>query len=196
MAHCPRCHSVIPSDETACRICGFDTVTGEMTTPMTAERDRPRQRDAAWSRRRMRWEYYKPLLMILIAGGILLTIIGVMHDPTTAVVTALFYLIVEIPIGLVVFWLCSILWIGMDAPLHLTALRLAAVYAVADLVGFVLGFIPILFVGWLLMLFVYIGLLMDMLDLDAPDAIGLAIATFLVKFAIISVIYAAFMGAF
>ncbi len=175
-------------------------VTGEMTTPVTAERarrlDRSRQRNAEWSRRRMRWTYRKPLLMILIAGGILLTIIGVMHDPVAAVVTAIFYLIVELPIGLLVFWSCSTLWIGMDAPLHLTALRLTAVYAVANLVGFVLGLTPIPFLGGLFMLFVYVGLLMDLLDLDVRDAVGLAIATFLVKFAIISVIYAAVMGLF
>lgn len=53
--------------------------------------------------------------------------------------------LIHLPIGVAIFWMCSALWIGFNESALLTTLRLAAIYAFADLAF--IGWLAI--VGWL-----------------------------------------------
>ncbi|MFM9956742.1 MAG: hypothetical protein ACKVZJ_01590 [Phycisphaerales bacterium] len=80
--------------------------------------------------------------------------------------------------GFAAFMLCSMMWIGFDQPLGITALRLAAIYAIVDavLVGFELipGFASLTFLSWLLALGLFITLMTNWLELETKDAIAVA----------------------
>jgi len=76
-------------------------------------------------------------------------------------------------VGFVVFVICSILWIGFDQPLGVSALRLAAIYAITDLVLVGMATIPgvgqIGILRWLASMFVYYTLMTRWLDMEGRD---------------------------
>ncbi|HBS29102.1 MAG TPA: hypothetical protein DEB06_06545 [Phycisphaerales bacterium] len=91
---------------------------------------------------------------------------------------------VLVPTGILGFYICSWLWIGFDAPFWLTAVRLAAVFAVADCVRLIVEPIPLLFIPWLISLGVYIGMLAKLLDIEWQEAAVVALVTTGVRIAI------------
>ncbi len=153
-----------------------------------------RDYDKAESRRIFIESYRTPLLMLLIGGGILFLVAMFALGPVGAGAYMLKYA-VEVPIGLIVFLACCALWIGFDAPLHLTALRLAAIYTVVDLTYLTLAtFFPILFLPWIITIVVYVGLLAEMLEMDWQDAAMVGVLTYVAKALIGIAIFAAMMG--
>lgn len=144
--------------------------------------------------------YLKPVIMFSV--GITISIVAAMIGEGSfdeGLGAALGYLIkyaVYVPVGVIVFLGCCLLWMGFDAPIHLIALRLAAVYAVTDAVGVFVGFIPIGIVQWAIMCMVYVGLLQDMLELDLNDALLVGIITFAVRAAILLFVLAWLSGLF
>jgi predicted Zn-ribbon and HTH transcriptional regulator len=86
---------------------------------------------------------------------------------------------IAVVLGLVAYFICCLLWMGFDAPWHLTTLRLLAIQNFAfgvtsglDYIG--LGGI-IGFIAWILVTY---SLLMSLMDMDSQDAMGyLAVVT-------------------
>ncbi len=60
--------------------------------------------------------------------------------------------------------------------------RLAGLYALLDLIGYVLGFIPL--IGWLITLIFYIGFFSDLFETDWQDAFLVIFLTGAVKIAL------------
>jgi hypothetical protein len=68
----------------------------------------------------------------LIGTTILLVVIFTSDEPRGYGIFYGLQLAIGVPIGVVAFFLCCLLWMGFDAPMHLTALRLVGVYALTD----------------------------------------------------------------
>ena len=133
------------------------------------------------SRRATREAYRTPIIMAAVAVPLAAALTAV-H--TGDALDALAYLIgfaIEVPVGVGAFWLCCVLMLGFDAPMRLTAVRLAGIYAVVDAVHAGLALTPVPLIPWLAAMVIYIGLLMSLLELDVQDAIVVALVTFIVK---------------
>ncbi|MBL9030590.1 MAG: zinc ribbon domain-containing protein [Phycisphaerae bacterium] len=155
----------------------------ECGSPLRPERKA--EKYAADSAAIRRMEYLKPLIHIAIGlGGLAAVYLG-----QGEMKQFLFYLIywgVSIPIGVVVFFVACLLWLGFDAPFHLTGLRLAGIYAVTDLVRAVLGMTPLPgFAVMAVLVFVYVGMMMESLDLEMVDAVIMGLLCWGVKMAIL-----------
>lgn len=92
---------------------------------------------------------------------------------------------VLVPLGYLAYVLLAAVWFGSDSPPGITILRLAAAYALADAVSEVVSIVFILFLTQALIFGAYIGLLMKFLELDAIEAMVLALVTALLKFIVI-----------
>lgn len=145
------------------------------------------------SRRAAREVWSKPLA--LIAVGLVGTAIWeLLADHTgRGLAESLLGIAVQVPIGLTVYFLCCLAWIGFDMPWRYIALRLAAVYAITGLVALPVGLIPIGLVRLGIMVITYVGLLMDMLDLEVQDAAIVAVLTVLANI-FIAVAVAAYLA--
>jgi len=169
--HCPECgYSLKGLKENRCPECG--TIVTRQT-----EREKARYESA----RIARMAYIKPLIQFAI-GAIGIGFILISQQETELFMNYLLLYGIRVPIGVAVFFACCLVWMGFDAPMHLTAIRLAGVYALVDLLAVLLvTFLPIpLFIN-VIVLFVYVGLLADSLDLDLQDAIIVGLITYLVR---------------
>lgn len=167
-----------------CGQCGYDLrgITGMKCPECGASALAPtrQEKDRETSAAVAREAYLKPLIYFAVGFGAVSLIQLFSQGPMHAAAYALGYAI-QLPIGVAVFWVCCLVWIGFDAPIHLTALRLAGIYALVDLADVIFTFVPIPLVGWAVPLFIYIGLLMDLLEMDLQDAVIVALITFLVR---------------
>jgi len=169
---CKKCNYDLRGLKTAkCPECG--TIN---TNPSRRDRDKESSAQTA------REAYLKPLIYFVVGFLGVCLIQAFQHGLGGVVFYGVSYAI-QVPIGLAVFWVCCLVWIGFDAPIHLTALRLAGIYALVDFAGSILGFIPIMggVIGWLVSLLIYIGLLMDLLEMDLQDTVIVALLTSLAK---------------
>lgn len=106
---------------------------------------------------------------------------------TAGAASALSYVILfplMLSVGFVVYVVCSMMFIGFDEPLGVTFVRLAAVYALTDVAQAIIR--PIPFIGWFAVNWVivgtiYVGLLMQIMELELEDAWFIAVLSFLVK---------------
>ncbi|MCC6677224.1 MAG: zinc ribbon domain-containing protein [Phycisphaerales bacterium] len=166
-----------------CPDCGYD-LTG-LKSPRCPEcgklvvKKGYREKLAEDSKRAARDVWTKPLGMIA-AGVVGIGIWELLADHTgRGLAESLLGIAIQVPIGLLVYFICCLLWIGFDMPWRYITLRLAAVYAITGLVSLPVNYIPIGVVRLGIMVIVYIGLLMDMLDLELQDAAIVAVLTVL-----------------
>lgn len=168
---CPECgYSLKGLKSTRCPECG--TIMARMTDREKARED---------SVRVVRWAYLKPVLQFAIGSLVIACYYGSKHE-TDVVVRYFLTYIITVPIGVLGYFLCCVLWMGFDAPMHLTALRLAGVYALVDMVYVLVGIGPGVMMVGLLPLALYGALLAESLDLELQDAIIVGLVTFLIKF--------------
>jgi hypothetical protein len=171
---------------TTCPGCGYDLKglkkprcpeCGKVLPLVTDREDRD-----AESKSIARKAYLRPVLMFVI-GIMGLLILGAVrgHGGPDMIVRLLLTYAIGVPIGLLVYVICCLIWIGFNAPLHRVALSLAGIYAIVDLVGAVLGLIPMAIIAWAGSVITYVGLLMEELDLDLVDAVIVGIVTSLAK---------------
>jgi hypothetical protein len=167
---CPECgYSLKGLKHNKCPECG--TLVLRQT-----ERDKARYD----SDRIARMAYIKPLLHF----GVGILIVAFFYLAQNEGEALMFYALkyaIQVPIGVVAFFLCCLLWMGFDAPMHLTALRLAGVYALVDAASLILSLLPLHFLGWVIVLAIYIGLLAEALELDLQDAIIVGVVTSLIR---------------
>lgn len=129
-----------------------------------------------------------------IVGMLGLTAAGfIMGDPYLPLYTLAQY-VITLPIGLLVFYACCLIWIGFDAPFYLNAAALLGTYALADLTGAVVS--PLGCFGWIIWMFVYVGVLSQLLDLEVMDAFLVAFITGAVKVAIVLILVYYAVGVF
>jgi hypothetical protein len=151
-----------------------------------------RARERELAKQAVRWEYIKPLLQFAIGSTIACAVLfNATNSGTTPVIYMVTYL-VSVPVGVAVFWVCCAMWLGFDAPMHLTALRLAGIYAVADATYLVISatMFPLTLLANAISLFVYIGLLAETLEMEIQDAVMVGLITRGTKIALALAIFA------
>lgn len=83
-------------------------------------------------------------------------------------------------------------FVGYAAPLGLTMIRLAGIYAVMDAINPLLMLLPI--IGWIISIFIYVQLMMSLLDLELQDAMILGVLTWVAKVFAVLVFFAMIFG--
>lgn len=110
---------------------------------------------------------------------------GELNEVPMRIVASLIKYIALVPIGFVAYMLLAMIWFGSDNPAGITLLRLAAAYALADAISAVVSIVFILFLAQALIFLGYVGLLMKFLELDAVEAMVLALVTAVFRFIVI-----------
>jgi hypothetical protein len=161
------------------------------------EQDLQKEREAGEHAARM--EYIKPLVMLLVGGLIVmgLHLVTTPDDPdgVSGPVLAAMYpvvLSIELAFGVAGLWVAATLWLGGAGPLGLGILRLAGIYAMTDLIAIIVA--PLLMVGWLITISLYVVMLAWLFDFEVKDSIAVALITFLLKFFVDLVIFSLIMG--
>lgn len=201
MATCPGCGRPLEAGAVVCVGCGYNKQSGTMIKARVLEHHEDEVLAAAQRDRRARSAaaaaaaYRTPLIMFVVGMIGMLGIYGSQGGVWAAFAYGAFF-IVSLVIGLLVYWVCSVLWIGFNESLLLSLVLLAGIYSISDLAQVVLGFVPIPFLPWLISIGIYIHLLTEMLDIELFDAVILAFVTFIVKWIAVITIMAVVLSAF
>lgn len=148
------------------------------------------QKDRQASARAAKMEYIKPLVMLVLGGGIVLAALGgsdtQMHglSGSTGATAYPIVLAVGVVFGIIGLFIASYLFLGGAGPLGLAVLRLAGIYAATDCAALVLG--PLAFVGLIIEGVLYVGLLTWLFELDFTDSFLLAVITYVLKIVAVS----------
>jgi hypothetical protein len=174
-----------PRGPKRCEKCGYD-LTGlkkpkcpECGTVFRMGRDLKKEREED-NRRTVRWAYYKPLIASA-AGLLLMTIIAAARVGSEALPGVFIMYAGGYIVASAVYWTCSLLWFGFDAPLHLTLLRMIAVCAFADSAYWAVSGLPMFLLTRAIVLFVFVGAMTELMDLDFTDAVIVGLITGLGK---------------
>ncbi|MCE2967425.1 MAG: hypothetical protein ACK5WB_04645 [Phycisphaerales bacterium] len=178
-AKCPRCSYDLKGVKSErCPECG------ELITPAAMRR--------LYSERARREVYVKSYVIpaaLLFVGLAVWVPVYAMEHGAGDVVAEIIGRIVAVALGLLAYFICGILWLGFDAPWHLTALRLLGIQnfgmglvAGLDLMG-VPGLLSL--VAWVLVTYV---LLMSLMDMESQDAIGFLAVVMIIYMALFFVL--------
>lgn len=172
-----------------CVKCGYD-LSG-LKVPRCPEcgtysgrEERRRAAEARASAAIRRNEYAKPIVVFLV--GMSLTVAVLSALGVDARVTLTVFLVKDaifVPLGLVIYFMCCVMWLGFDAPFHLNALRLAAAFAVTDVVMVFAAFFGI--AGWVMVLATMAICLHQLMDHDMPDAVLVSFFLIVAQFALV-----------
>ncbi|MCW5765744.1 MAG: hypothetical protein KIT68_07195, partial [Phycisphaeraceae bacterium] len=172
---------------TKCPHCGYDMrglrdakcpECGKLALPKShKERSKEASRQSAIS------AYRTPAIMFVVGIAISLVCIAMRAqnlglDTATRIKYYLVDYVIAVPAALLAFCIVGWLWMGFNAPLHLLAIQFAAVFAVSDAVSNVLFMslpLTFLFFGWVLSVITYVGLLMQLMEMDVEDAIMMTV---------------------
>jgi hypothetical protein len=187
-----------PNDVVAplkCKKCGYD-LSGlkSLTCPecgtLNHLRTVKRERELAESKRQARKAWIAPVIMFVVGLSISTGIVA-LAGGGPAVLAHLVSFGLTLVIAGVVYFVCSLLWIGFDEPLPMTALRLMGVVALGD-IGFTLvdlsPFRP--FYIWIIPTIIYCAILAQVMEVDYEDAVIVAVATGVLKvFAVLYIMH-------
>lgn len=176
----------------ACQECGAD-LTGLATPRCPAcgkvelgDRSLRAAREEREMRSMVRRSWISPIIMIAMGMAIMLTI----YSQRAGAGGMVYYLAsfgVSLAIGLFVYFVCSVMWIGFDEPAPLTALRLAGVYALADVAYSLTAMVTMHLIGMfgivllIVPTLIYTGLLSKIMEIEFQDAIIVAVITTIAK---------------
>lgn len=176
--HCPQCkYDIRNLAGDTCPECGISL--------LAAIRKQERKSRARGDLKRA---YVQSMASMVLAFGLMAGMLLLMERIDDLTLYLIKYT-VFVPLGLVVFAACSAIWIGFDQPFGITAIRLAAIYAIADAVGVAVKVLPIPLVQFIIPSLVYIGLLIKWLELDTQDAVILAVVTGAVRAVLLLIVF-------
>lgn len=177
-----------------CPRCGYD-MTGLRTLrcPECGATRNPDLVDLTSGPKRPVLDALKAPLICFAAGMVGLTVAGFFLGEPLLPLGVLLTYVVTVPIGLLIFYLCCLVWIGFDAPFYINAAAILGTYAITDFVGAIVS--PLGCFGWIVQMFVYVGVLSQLLELELNDAFLVAFITGFVKFLLALALISA-MGGF
>lgn len=180
------------SKRRTCRECGAD-LTGlsaprcpscgcvELSSRLARE-----ERLAEEGKRLARNAWLKPLMIAAPTLGLMCLLIG-LTGGASEIVPYLISFLIQLAIGTVVYFVCAMMWIGVDDPLYVIFLKMAGVYAVyhAAYIGVALLGIGVLAIALLILpTILYAALLCKAMDIELVDGIIIAAITTAVNFAV------------
>lgn len=172
-----------PAAEFLCRHCGYN-MAGALTMrcPECGKMNMSPKNDALLDTERevRRNTYLRPV--ILTAIGLIGSLIALMVGGVgvEAYVVVFGFWLLSVPVGLLTFWICSLIFLEYDAPFHITALRLSGIYAcvgILDAIGYAAGMHVFGWASFGLVILLY----MTELEMERWEAVGMAIAGIVVK---------------
>ncbi len=163
---------------------------GTVNVPQTDKRLQDREDSKAVVRK----AYLQPLIMFVVGACVSCALFGAYGASSNDIADYLIGFGIKVPIGLVVYVICGMLWLGFDAPLHLIAIRLLGIYAVVEAIQVGADIILPTMVAGLIGCAFYVHLLSEMVDMDLPDAVIVGLLTFLAKFLITMYIITQYMS--
>lgn len=194
----PSAPSAPPRQGKPCPNCGYD-ITGltqrkcpecgsvlELALLAKTRKDRARQQYRA--------ALIAPAIMMVIGLVGAVVALGLLYSWSAAP----YYLAafgLQVGNAVVVFFLCSVVWIGLDDPIPVVALKIGGIYALLNFAEILLFQIPLLgsFFAMIFVSFAYLLLLMKQLDLEMIEAVVVAVLTFLSKVLIVSFLVSLFI---
>lgn len=166
-----------------------------MRCPECGEHIRPRlsgdRKAGRFKDEATREAYRTPLLMLGVSMAVLLPWMAVMNGPLAAgVFVMVFGLSVLLALG--GLFICSVLWMGFDAPWHLSALRIAGIFAAMDLTDYAIdslagGF----FVLDLISFVIFLRVFAEIMDMTWTDVLGLWVVLIVINMGIRLAIFSA-----
>ncbi len=162
---CPNCgYDMSRSVSLTCPECGKPVPTRAKVTREQVSRETARE------------AYRKPAIQLGV-GLAIMVLVGLIISGPSALIIYPLSLVLQGAIGLGVFYLCCLLWIGFDAPLKLNALILLGIYAVTGATSEILSFIPIPIIAPLVTAAVFISMFMQQMEVELADAVVVLILT-------------------
>ncbi|MFI4898743.1 MAG: hypothetical protein ACIARR_13080 [Phycisphaerales bacterium JB059] len=163
-----------------CQKCGYDlTGARSLICPECGTKQSPTlARRNEHSRAIVRDAYLKPALA-LVLGLAFIIVFQLLIEQANAIPTVLLAILIQSVVGLVIFWICSLAWIGFDEPFHMNVLRLLAIYAISWSALLVASSLPPLLCSAILFVPAGIFALLHkkMLDLEMQDALLVSVIT-------------------
>ena len=157
------------------------------------------QKDQEAGEQAARMAYIKPLVMLLVGALVVMgfQLMTTPEDPDgiSGLVLAAGYpigLAVELAFGVAGLWIAATLWLGGAGPLGLAIVGLAGIYAMTDLISILVA--PLLMLGWLIMVVLYVVMLAWLFEFDIKESILVAVITFLLKVFAGVLIFSLIMG--
>lgn len=184
-----------PNDVVAplkCKECGYElrglkSLTCPECGTLNRLRTVRRERELAESKRQARKAWSSPIIMAVVGVSISTGVVA-LAGGGPAVLEHLISFGLTLVIAGVVYFVCSLLWIGFDEPLPMTALRLTGAVALGD-IGFTLvslsPFRP--FYIWIIPTIIYCVILAQVMEVDYEDAVIVAVVTGVLK--VVAVLY-------
>lgn len=189
-----------------CPECGYDMrgvlsgrcpECGTGVTPSRLERAARRK-----ERKATETEWFGPLA--LLVGGVAVSALvyglqGAGFGGLTGAVGILALLGIKLAVfiaaGWIVFFGLSLWWFGFGHSLPITVLQVSAVYAGAEAVGALAGWlIPLPVIPWGVSVLALMGLLCKVLELDYQEAVAVAMLSWLLKVVVVYAIAFAFFA--
>ncbi len=176
-----------PAAEFLCRHCGYN-MAGALTMrcPECGKMNMSPKNDALIDTERevRRNTYLRPVVLTAIGliGSLIALIAGGVGVEAYVVVFGFWLL--SVPVGLLTFWICSLIFLEYDAPFHITAMRLSGIYAcvgILDAIGYAAGMHVFGWASFGLLILLY----MTELEMERWEAVGMAVAGIVVKWALI-----------
>lgn len=164
-----------------CSACGYDLsglkrpVCPECGASFSAK-DR-RRLDREHSEGVARGEWIKPLAMLGFGWTVVLAYAFWTGGASSAGVYLAQYA-VTLPVGLLAYLVCCIAGVGFDAPLRLSAWRLAGAFALIDAAILAGGIVPNVYIAWGLPGLVAVAIFEHVFDLDWPEAFACGFVTY------------------
>lgn len=180
---CPHCgYSLKGLKARRCPECG--------KVPYKSKKDEYREE----SRRTVRTAYLTPIIATLIALP-MLALLAWWLEGGAAVLTALITWAVSVPVGLLLYLFVCLVWAGFDAPIHLSTLRLTAVFAIFGCIGLLLSQVPMPIPGFglFIQLLIFVGLICVFMDLEMHEAALMAVLLYALWFGVSLAIIALMM---
>ena len=145
------------------------------------EQSERRERELAESKRQARKAWISPVIMTIVGLSISTGIVA-LAGGGPEVLAHLMNFGLTLVIAGVVYFVCSLLWIGFDEPLPMTALRLMGAVALGDIAFTLVGLSPFrpIYI-WIIPTIIYCVILAQVMEVDYEDAVIVAVVTGVLK---------------
>lgn len=156
-----------------------------MRCPECGEHIRPRsisdRKAGRFKDEATREAYRTPLLMLGVSMGVLLPWMALTDGPVAASAFAAAFGL-SVLLALAGLFICSVLWMGFDAPWHLNLLRIAGIFAAMDLTDYAIdelagGF----FVLKLISFVIFLRIFAEIMDMTWTDVLGLWVVLIIIN---------------
>ncbi len=129
------------------------------------------------SREVIRDAYLKPAIAMVL-GFVAVTVYLLAYGAPDMIPSTLLAILIQSAVGLAIFWICSVVWIGFDEPFRINVMRLLAIYSISWTILLIALSLPFLCtVSVIVPAIIFTLLHKKMLDLDFPDAVLVSVIT-------------------